>query len=273
MRALGASWPRLKSFTVFADGCRRPSRRSWVRGRSLRGAVLCRRATLYPPAASAAEGSPRLVHRLDALHSLCSKPLRGRLPVLCSRRRHRAVLDSWSRGFRAAVLELELPEAALSPPGRCTAEPPPEGWSSLYPYPLQTRTGLHGRSRSPSASPDVTPRHARRAREGPWRFVASSVQLYGLCGWMPKALATELGARTVASRSCAVLTWRAVPASGWRCRRQPAHCTPPSSSVTPQCSKITVLKASTRWPARALLAKALPSRSGLVVTGVPGCSS
>ena len=132
VRALSALWPRLKSFTVFANGCRRPWRRSSVRGRSLRGAVLCRRGTLYPPAAGAAEGSPRLVHRLDALHSLCSKPLRGSLPVLCSRRRHRAVLDSWSRGFRAAVLELELPEAALSPPGRCTAEPPPEEWSSLY---------------------------------------------------------------------------------------------------------------------------------------------
>ena len=103
-----------------------------MRGRSLRGAVLCRRGTLCPPAAGAAEGSPRLVLRLDALNSLCSKPLRGRLPVLYSRRRHRAVLDSWSRGFRAAVLELELPEAALSPPGRCTAEPPPEGCSSLY---------------------------------------------------------------------------------------------------------------------------------------------
>lgn len=63
---------------------------------------------------------------------LCSRPLRGSLPVLCSRRRHRAVLDSWSRGFRAAVLDLKLPEAALSPPGRFTAEPPPEGWSSLY---------------------------------------------------------------------------------------------------------------------------------------------
>ena len=137
-RALGALWPRLNSFTVFAHGCRRPSRRSSVRGRSLRGAVLCRRGALYPPAAGAAEGSlhavPRLarLQRLEALKSLCSKPLRGSLPVLCSRRRHPAVLDSWSRGCWAAVLELELPKAALSPPGRCTAEPSPEGWSSLY---------------------------------------------------------------------------------------------------------------------------------------------
>ena len=95
------------------------------------------------------------------------------------------------------------------------------------------------------ASPDVTPRHARRACEGPWRFVASSVQLHGLCKWMPKALATELGARTVASRSCAVPTWHAVPASGWCCRRQPAR-EPPSSSATPRCFKFTVVKAFAR---------------------------
>ena len=107
-------------------------------GRSLRGAVLCRRGALYPPAAGAAEGSPHAVHRLarlgrlDALNSLCSTPLRGSLPVLCSRRRHGAVVGSWSQGCRAAVRELELPKAALSPPGRRTAEPPPEGWSTLY---------------------------------------------------------------------------------------------------------------------------------------------
>jgi hypothetical protein len=29
------------------------------------------------------------------------------------------------RGYRAAVLELELPKAALAPLSRCTAEPPP----------------------------------------------------------------------------------------------------------------------------------------------------
>ena len=76
--------------------------------------------------------------------------------MLCSRRRHRAVQDSWSRGYRAAVLELELPKAALSPPGRFTAEPPPEGWSSLYPYSLQMGTvyaAYLSRSRS---SPEVT---------------------------------------------------------------------------------------------------------------------
>ena len=72
------------------------------------------------------------LQRLNALKSLCSWPLRGGLPVLCSRWHQGAVLDSWSRGCRAAVLELELPEAALSPPGRFTAEPLPEGWSSLY---------------------------------------------------------------------------------------------------------------------------------------------
>ena len=36
----------------------------------------------------------------------------------------------WARGhggYRAAVFELELPKAALSPPGRFTAGPPPEG--------------------------------------------------------------------------------------------------------------------------------------------------
>ena len=98
--------------------------------------------------AGAAEGSPCLVHHLDALNFLCSRPLRGSLPVLCWRRRHRAILDSWSRGYQAAVLELELPEAALSPPGRCTAEPLPEGWSSLYPYPFlrdPVRTSLSTR--------------------------------------------------------------------------------------------------------------------------------
>ena len=67
VRALGALWPRLFSFTVFANGCRRPWRRSSVRGRSLRGAVLCRRGTLYPPAAGAAEGSPHTVHSLARL--------------------------------------------------------------------------------------------------------------------------------------------------------------------------------------------------------------
>ena len=56
----------------------------------------------------------------------------------------------------------------------------------------------------------------------------------------------------------------------WRCRRQPAHCTPPSSSVTPRCFEITVLKTSARWPAHALLMKAPRSRSGLVVTGGTG---
>ena len=76
--------------------------------------------------------------------------------MLCSRGRHRAVVDSWSRGYRAAVLELELPKAALSPPGRFSAEPPPEGWSSLYPYPYP----LYKRERSMrpisvTRSPDV----------------------------------------------------------------------------------------------------------------------
>ena len=75
--------------------------------------------------------------------------------MLRSRRRHRAVLDSWSRGFRAAVLELELPEAALSPPGRFTAEPPPEGWSSLYPTPL-LREPCAADVAGCAASPDVT---------------------------------------------------------------------------------------------------------------------
>ena len=143
-----------------------------------------------------------------------------------------------------------------------------------YPYPL-LRERVCTADVGPSvASPDATPRHPPRAREGPWRFLASSVQLYSLCRWMPKALATELGARTITSRSCEhscehsiVPTWRAVPASGWCFRRQPAPCTPPSSSLTPRCFKVTVLKAFARYLARALLAKAPPSRSGLVVTG------
>ena len=147
---------------------------------------------------------------------------------------------------------------------------PKGGPRSILPFTIRF---VCGRSRSPSASPDVAPRHARRAREGPWRFVASSEKFYSLCTWMPKALATELGARTVASRSSAVPTWHAVPASSWCCRRQPAPCTPPSSSVTPRCFKFTALEAFARWLARALLAKAPPSRSGLVVTGVPGCNS
>ena len=79
-----------------------------------------------------------------------------------------------------------------------------------------------------------------RAREGPWCAISSPAQLHGLCIWMPKALATELGPRTVASRSCAVPTWHAVPASGWCCRRQPAPCTPP------RCFELTVLKAFAR---------------------------
>ena len=138
-----------------------------------------------------------------------------------------------------------------------------------YPYPLQMGTVRVADVGSSVASLDATPRHPPRAREGPWRFVASSVQLYNLCKWMPKALATELGARTVASRRCAVPTWHAVPAGGWCCRRQPAPCTPPSSSVTPRCFKVTMLKASTRCLAHALLARAPGSHSGLVVTG-PG---
>ena len=80
--------------------------------------------------------------------------------MLCSRRCRGAVLDSWSQGCQAAVLELELPEAALSPPGRCTAQPPPEGWSALYPSPLQMGTVCMcdlGLSRS---SPDITRRGA-----------------------------------------------------------------------------------------------------------------
>ena len=76
--------------------------------------------------------------------------------MLRSRRRHRAVLDSWSRGYRAAVLELKLPKAALSPPGRFTAEPPPEGWSSLYPYPVQFGSVYTADVAGYVASPDVT---------------------------------------------------------------------------------------------------------------------
>ena len=94
------------------------------------------------------------------------------------------------------------------------------------------------------------------AREGLQSFVASSAKLHGFRKWMPKALTTELGARTVALRSSVVPTWHSVPASGWRCRRQPAHCAPPSSSATPRCLKFTVLKAFTRWLACALLARA-----------------
>ena len=36
------------------------------------------------------------------------------------------------RGCWTAVLELELPVAALTPSGRCTAQPPCEEWSALY---------------------------------------------------------------------------------------------------------------------------------------------
>ena len=213
---------------------------------------------------------PRALYTALMLQIYCAQ---GLCEIACPCfAREGATEPFWTRGYRAAVLELELPKAALSPPGRFTAEPPPEGWSSLYPYHLQMGT-VRMASRSVPASPDVTPRHPHRTREGPWRSVASSVQLCSLCEWMPKALAKELGARTVASRRFAVPTCRAVPASGWWCRRQPAPCTPPSSSVTPRCLKITVLMAFMRWLARALLARAPPSRCGLVVTGVPGCNS
>ena len=184
--------------------------------------------------------------------------------MFCSRRRHGAVLRSWSRGYRAAVLEQELPKAALSPPGRFTAEPPPEGWSSLYPYPLLRRSVCATLS---TRRDSVHHGALLSAREGPWCVISSPARLHGLYKWMPKALATELGARTVASRSCAVPMWHAVPASDWRCRGQPAPCTPPRRL------KFTVLKAFARWFARALLARAPPSRSGLVVPGVPGCGS
>ena len=76
--------------------------------------------------------------------------------MLCSRRRHGAVLGSWSRGYRAAVLELELPKAALALLSRCTAEHPPEGWSALYPYPLLSRTVYAAGIRASRSSPDVT---------------------------------------------------------------------------------------------------------------------
>ena len=83
--------------------------------------------------------------------------------MLCSRRRHGAVLDSWSRGCRAAVVELELPKAALSPPGRCTAQPPPEGWSSPYPYPSAVWPPV----RPSSIPPRPCPCHAGAARRFP----------------------------------------------------------------------------------------------------------
>ena len=97
--------------------------------------------------------------------------------MLCLQRRHGAVLDSWSRGYRAADLELELPEAALAPLRRCTAEPPPEGWSSPYPYPLlreRVRTSLS--MRRDAARHGALP----RAREGPWCVISSSARLHGL---------------------------------------------------------------------------------------------
>ena len=47
VRALGALSLRLHSSAVFNYGCQRPSRRSFVRGRSLRRAVLCRHGALH----------------------------------------------------------------------------------------------------------------------------------------------------------------------------------------------------------------------------------
>ena len=90
--------------------------------------------------------------------------------------------------------------------------------------------------------------------------------------WILDAEGPRDGARCADGRFAELCCADVARCTRWRCRRQPAHCTPPSSSVTPRCFEITVLKTSARWPTRALLTKAPRSRSGLVVTGVPGCS-
>ena len=84
----------------------------------------------------------------------------------------------------------------------------PRSIPTLYYGNRSTRVFLRG------ATPLATVCHGAllSAREGPWCVTSSPARLHGLCIWMPKALATELGPRTFASRSCAVLTWRAVPA-------------------------------------------------------------
>ena len=137
--------------------------------------------------------------------------------------------------------------------------------------PFTTRTGLHGRCRSERrltrTSLHVILLAPVRALGALWSRLFSFTVFANGCR---RPLVTELGARLVASRSCVVPTWHAVPASGWCRRRQPAPCTPPSSSVTPRCFKFTVLKAFARGLAHALLARAPPSLSGLVVTAVHG---
>ena len=176
----------------------------------------------------------------------------------------------WTRGHGGTGLQFLNWSCRRQPFHRLAAAPlslhpkgGPRSIPTLYKRERSTRPFLRG------ATPLATVCHGAllSARECPWCVISSPARLHGLCIWMPKALATELGPRTVASRSCAVPTWHAVPASGWCCRRQPAPCTPP------RCFEFTVRKAFARWLARALLAKAPPSRSGLVVTGVPGCSS
>ena len=171
------------------NGCRRPSRRTSVRGpRSLSGAVLCRRGALYPPAAGAAEGSPHAVHRLarlhrlEALNSLCSRPLRGSLPVLCSRRRNEPV---WTRGHGGAGLRFLNWSCRRQPSHRLAAAPlslHPKGGPRSIPIPTLYYGNGSVRVFLCGATPLATDGHGAlpRAREGPWCVISSSARLHGL---------------------------------------------------------------------------------------------
>ena len=140
-----------------------------------------------------------------------------------------------TRGHGGTGLQFLNWSCRRQPCHRLAASPlslhPKGGPRSIYPLLRERCAADLGR-----CLPRLTPR--RVILLAPVRALGASwprpVQLDGLCEWMPNALEMELGTRTVASQSCAVPTCHAVPASGLRCRRQPAPGTPPSSSVTPR---------------------------------------
>ena len=121
----------------------------------------------------------------------------------------------WARGHGGTGLQFLNWSCRRQPFHRLAASPlslhpkgGPRSIPTLYYANRSTRPFLRG------ATPLATVCHGAlpSAREGPWCVISSPARLHGLCIWMPKALATELGPRTVASRSWSVPTWRAEPA-------------------------------------------------------------
>ena len=122
----------------------------------------------------------------------------------------------WTRGHGGTGLQFLNWSCRRRPSHRLAAAPlslhpkgGPRSIPTLYYGNRSTRVFLR------SATPLATVCHGAllSAREGPWCVISSPARLHGLWEWMPKALATELGPQTVASRSFAVPTWHAVPAS------------------------------------------------------------